>query len=61
MQSTEKDTASVKGTCGPPLIPTKLRPSTVNSTVSTMPVGPEGVSEAARVTLSTRLSGKTDA
>jgi hypothetical protein len=39
-QRTSKETASVNGNCGPPLMPTNRRPSSSNSTVITEPSGP---------------------
>src|SRR5262249_7523956 len=55
-----KETASVNGNWGPPLRPTNRVPASVNSTVSTIPAGPLGVSAGERGTRSIRESGSND-
>src|SRR3954453_11893703 len=52
--------ASLNRNSGPPLMPTNRWPRSVNSTVMTLPFSPLGVSLDARLTESTRLSGKID-
>jgi len=56
-----KLTASFGVNTGPPLRPTQRRPSTVNSTVSSLPSVPPGKSPGAAFTRSTWLSGKVAA
>jgi hypothetical protein len=56
-----KLTASFGVKLGPPLRPTNFCPSTLNSTVNSLPSSPPGKSVGAVWAAPTRLSGKTDA
>lgn len=59
--ATWNENASVCGKAGPPFRPRQGIPITVNSTVSTSPLRPDGWSAGARCTARTALSGKVRA